>query len=76
MTKFLHLFRKSTFDAAAPLSPGQRVQLALAHACNLQILDPAAKLDAHQRFLAVRGLKDAADYIEETENRIRARRRT
>jgi len=76
VTKFLHLFRKSAIDAAAPLSPGQRVQLALAHACNMQILDPAAKLDAHQRFLAVRGLKDAADYIDEVENRIRARRRT
>ena len=75
VTKFLHLFRESTIDAAAPLTPGQRVQLALAHACNMQILDPAAKLDAHQRFLAVRGLKDAADYIEEAENRIRARRR-
>jgi hypothetical protein len=48
----------------------------LAHACNMQILDPASKVETHRRFLGIHGQKDAADYLEEVENRIRSRRRT
>jgi phospholipase C len=76
VTQFIDLFRPSPSDRAAPLAPGQRVQLTLAHACNLQILEPASRSDAHRRYLAIRRQQDAADYVQEVEDRIRARRRT
>jgi phospholipase C len=76
MTRIVDFFRPSPAQGAAPLSVGQRVQLTLAHACNLQILDPPSKLDAHRRYLAIRGQQDAADYVQEVEDRIRARRRS
>ena len=74
-TRFLNFFRRPAAPPAAPMSPSQRVQLTLAHACDLQILDPAARPDARRRYLSIRKPQDAADYIEDVENRIRARRR-
>jgi hypothetical protein len=76
MTRIVDLFRPSPARETTPLSVGQRVQLTLAHACNLQILDPPSKMDAHRRYLAIRGQQDAADYVQEVEDRIRARRRS
>jgi phospholipase C len=76
LARFIGLFRRSPARAAAPLSTSQRVQLTLAHACNLKVLDPALRPDAHRRFQAVRGQQAAsADYIQEVEKRIRSRRR-
>jgi phospholipase C len=74
VARFLGLFRRAPYDATAPLSVSQRVQLTLAHACNMAVLDPPAQLAAHQRYLAIRGQQEAADYIQEVENRIRTRR--
>lgn len=74
MTRFLDLFRQSPVAPDAPLSTSQRVQLTLAHACDLQTLDPASKVEAHRRYLGVRRQQDAADYVQEVENRIRDRR--
>jgi phospholipase C len=78
LTRILEMFRGPPAEAAlataAPLSESQRVQLTLAHALNLQILDPPAKLEAHRRYLGIRRQKDAADYIQDVEARIRARR--
>jgi phospholipase C len=76
VARFIDLFRPSPSQPAAPLAPGQRVQLTLAHACNMQILDPASGLEAHRRYLSIRGQRDAADYVQEVEDRIRSRRRT
>jgi hypothetical protein len=78
LTRILEMFRGSPAKAAlatpAPLSESQRVQFTLAHALNLQILDPSAKLEAHRRYLGIRRQKDAAEYIQDVEARIRARR--
>jgi len=76
LIRFLAVFRGPTVDSIAPMSESQRVQLTLAHALNLQILDPPAKIDAHRRYLAIRGQRDAAHYIQDVEERIRARRQT
>jgi phospholipase C len=62
-------------DSKGPLSTSQRVQLTLAHACDLHTLDPPAQLSARHRYLAIRAQQDAADYVQEVENRIRDRRR-
>jgi phospholipase C len=75
LARFIGLFRRSPAPPTAPLSTGQRVQLTLAHACNLKVLDPPLQPGAHRRFRAIRGQRDAADYIEEVEKRIRSRRR-
>lgn len=72
----LNLFRRSTVDPTAPLSKTQKAQLALAHACNLQILEPAARPEAHRRYQAIHGQHDAANYLSEVEERIRSRRRS
>jgi len=74
-TRALDLLRASSVDAAGPISISQRVQLTLAHACDLQILDPASKLEARHRYLGIRSKSDAADYINEVEERIRTRRK-
>ena len=74
LTQLKDLFRGGLADGAASLSPSQRVQLTLAHACDLQTLEPASQLDSRQRYLSIRRQQDAADYIEEVEQRIRARR--
>jgi phospholipase C len=74
MTRFLGMFVGAATDPTAPLSQSQRVQLTLAHACNLQVLDPPERAAAHQRYLGVRGQADAADYIKSVEDRIRTRR--
>jgi phospholipase C len=68
-------FEESLMHATAPLSMGQRVQLTLAHACNMQMLDPSLRPDAHRRFLSISGQKDAADYLQEVEERVLTRRR-
>ena len=68
------LFRGFSVHPPAPLSTSQKVQLALAHACNLRILDAAALPDAQRRFEAAHARQDAAGYIQEVEARIRSRR--
>lgn len=75
LARILKMFRASPADAAVRMSENQRVQLTLAHACNLQILDGVGAAEAHRRYLAIRGQKDAADYIQEVEDRIHERRR-
>lgn len=57
-------------------SPTDRVQLTLAHACDLQTLDPPSQIAARHRYLGIRAQQDAADYVEEMEDRIRDRRRS
>ena len=64
-----------TVDDNVPLSPGQRVQLTLAHACNLRMLEgDTARPAAQQRYETLTGRKAQADYVQEVEDRIRARR--
>lgn len=75
VSRLLGLFHGAPAAAAAPMSRTQRVQLTLAHACNLEMLDPRAGSDAHARYLAIRGQGDAAAYIQEVEQRVRDRRR-
>ncbi|MGC1521374.1 MAG: alkaline phosphatase family protein, partial [Steroidobacteraceae bacterium] len=74
MAGFAKLLRRFTVQPAAPLSISQKVQLALAHACNLRILDATALPDAQRRFEAAHAGQDAAGYIQEVEARIRSRR--
>jgi phospholipase C len=74
VTRVLDMFRSSVADATVRMSDNQRVQLTLAHACNLRILDAPGAAQAHRRYIAIRGQKDAADYIQDVEDRIRARR--
>ncbi len=74
LTRLRSLFRRGSADGCASLSPSQRVQLTLAHACDLQILEPASQPDSRRRYLSIRRQQDAADYIEEVEQRVRARR--
>lgn len=74
LTELKEFLEDTLMEATAPLSVGQRVQLTLAHACNMQMLDPSAELDAHRRFLSIRGQKDAADYLQEVEARVLSRR--
>jgi phospholipase C len=76
MTKFLEAFAGSPADPAAPMTVSQRVQLTLAHACDLQTLDPPSQIAARHRYLGIRAQQDAADYVEEVEDRIRDRRRS
>jgi phospholipase C len=76
LTRVASLFQAATVDEGEPLSPGQRVQLTLAHACDLQILDPVSKLEARHRYLGIRRRGEAADYIKEVEQRIRERRKS
>jgi hypothetical protein len=74
MAGFANLLRRFSVRPAAPLSVSQKVQLALAHACNLRILDVAAQPDAQRRFEDAHARQDAAGYIQEVEARIRSRR--
>jgi phospholipase C len=74
LTRVANLFRGSAVNPEEPLSISQRVQLTLAHACDLQSLDSDSKLDARRRYLGIRRKQDAADYIKEVEERIRERR--
>jgi hypothetical protein len=76
MTRIMNFFRPAAADPAAPMSDQQRVQLTLAHSIDLRILDAPARADAHRRYLSARNRADAADYIEQVEERIRARRRS
>lgn len=74
MAGFANLLRRFSVHPAAPLSISQKVQLALAHACNLRILDAAAQPGAQRRFEDAHARQDAAGYIQEVEARIRSRR--
>ena len=56
-----------------PLSLNQKNQLALAHACNMQISDPAQHQELKARFENIARQKDAADYIQEVEDKVRSR---
>jgi phospholipase C len=69
-------FRSSAVDGGEPLSISQRVQLTLAHACDLQTLDAGSKPEAARRYLGIRRKQDAADYIKDVEERVRNRRRS
>jgi len=60
--------------AELPLSGFQKDQLALAHACNLLISDPAEHQTLKARFENITRQKDAADYIQEVEDKIHLRR--
>jgi phospholipase C len=75
-TRVANIFHVSAVDAEGPLSTSQRVQLTLAHACDLQILDPSAKPEARRRYLGIRRKQDAADYIKDVEERVRERRKS
>ena len=57
-------------ESSLPLSLNQKNQLALAHACNIQIVDPAQQPALKARFDSITQQKDAADYIHEVENKI------
>lgn len=72
--RIANFFRSLLYRADAPLSDNLRVQLTLAHACNLQMLDGHSKPEAQRRYLSIRRKGDAADYIEEVEERVRTRR--
>ncbi len=63
MTRFMNLFRGPAVLPTTPMSTSQRVQLTLAHACNLQILDVGACPDSHRRYRSIRKQQDAADFI-------------
>jgi len=76
MTKLMEMFASSPVDPTAPLSTSQRVQLTLAHACDAQTLDPTSQILARHRYLKIRAQQDAADYVQEVENRIRDRRQS
>ena len=75
VTRVMDFLRQSPIDNATPMSEKQRVQLTLAHACDLQIPDPPSQVDAHRRYLSVRSQADAAQYIQEVEDKIRFRRK-
>jgi phospholipase C len=75
-TRAVNFFRAPTVDAGQPLSISQRVQLTLAHACDMQILDADSKVAARHRYLGIRQKQDAAAYIKEVEERIRERRQS
>jgi hypothetical protein len=74
ITRVANLFRAPAVDSEGPLSTSQRVQLTLAHACDMQILDSTSKPEARRRYLGIRRKQDAADYIKDVEERIRERR--
>jgi len=57
-----------------PLSLNQKNQLALAHACNMQISDPSQHQALTARFENITRQKDAANYIQEVEDKVHARR--
>ncbi|MGD1075044.1 MAG: alkaline phosphatase family protein [Thermodesulfovibrionales bacterium] len=63
-----------TAPVELPLSRNQQNELALAHACNVQISDPALQQALKARFENITRQKDAADYIHEVEDKIHARR--
>jgi phospholipase C len=74
VTRFLRFLGRGTVGAATPMSDKQRIQLTLAHAVDLQLLDGPAQGVARQRYLSARSQADAASYIQDVENRVRARR--
>jgi phospholipase C len=62
-------------DPLAPLSANQKTMTALALACEMKITDPAyqsALISNHQRIVEQ---KDAAAYVQNVEEKIRARRK-
>ncbi len=63
-----------TAPVELPLSGFQKNQLALAHACNVQISDPAQHQALKARFENITTQKDAADYIREVEDKVHLRR--
>lgn len=63
-----------TAPVELPLSGFQKNQLALAHACNMQISDPAQHQALKARFEKITRQKDAADYIREVEDKVHSRR--
>ena len=65
--------RPISAPAELPLTGFQRNQLALAHACNVQI-DPEQYQDFKARFESINLQKDADDYIKEVEDKIHLRR--
>jgi hypothetical protein len=60
--------------AETPLSENQRSMLALALACDLQISPPSDGPALRERHKKITHHLDAAAYIQEVENKIRARR--
>jgi phospholipase C len=80
LTRFANLFRRSAITAATPLSHHQKAQLALAHACDMQMLDAESQPAARRRYQSIKAQnsnvqKDAADYVHEVEARISAKRK-
>ncbi len=69
-------FRGPAVHPEAPLSTTQKVQLALAHACNLQVADPESLPQMEVRYRGISRQREAADYVGEVEQRIRSRRRS
>jgi phospholipase C len=61
-------------ERSLPLSLNQKNQLALAHACNMQISDSAQHQALTARFKGITLEKDAANYIQEVEDKIHSRR--
>lgn len=57
-----------------PLSLNQKNQLALAHACNVQISDPSQHQALNYRFENITRREDAADYIREVEDKVHSMR--
>jgi phospholipase C len=63
-----------TAPVELPLSGFQKNQLALAHACTMQISPPAQHQALKARFENITRQKDAADYIQEVEDKVHLRR--
>lgn len=74
VARFVSLFHHSVVDANLPMSDKQRIQLTLAHAIDLQLLDGPGQGQARARYLAARSQADAASYIQDVENRVHSRR--
>ncbi len=63
-----------TAPVQLPLSGFQQNQLALAHVCDMQISDKTQHPALTSRFQIITSQKDAADYIQEVEDKIYLRR--
>lgn len=61
-------------ERSLPLSLNQKNQLALAHACNMQISDSSQHQALSARVKGITLQKDAANYIQEVEDKIQLRR--
>jgi phospholipase C len=59
----------------APLSTNQKSFLALALACDLEMSDKSKHEEIKKRHDAIKGQKDAENYLQEVDTKVRARRR-